>query len=567
MKGVLVVKKRLVSQLNPPAMSGGGTVFYVTKDSHRFLSNRVERYEGGTPNVVGIWRLGLAWQFKQQLKKRLPVGQSLEDYEIKRAKIIQERLKQIPNLMLLDGNVETRKVPVFSFLVKCGSRFLHYNYVCALLNDLFGIQSRGGCQCAGPYAQMMLGMLEHNQAIEHWLVHSKDESLRPGVTRFSLPSLGTSPEQQEYVLNAISWVAKHGWKFMYVYCCNQRTGEWRHKSRPGAPLGKKERRWLSHYDPFRKKHAVNEDATYPDFQRALENANALLEMVLKDQSSLCQALKMTEEMEQKSLRWYVYPKEVASFVQQGVEHVPGTFDKKLLVGAMRPIAWFGAENSESHPQQQARAEDECYRFQDGEHSGDAPLREIIEGYEDGELSELCQIYNPNTDSWELLVEFMKSQQQLTTTMSSSVAEKPLMSGPKGGSSDSLNTSEKVAEDSATDCTTGTSLSAADTLNADDLSMEKETSQTVESIPSELENLTVVEKREKKKPSRDSTKWGQGVKMPLQPQISPEEGVSSALRRKGPKHVKPPAKLMRLVTQGLIQWDMIQEGDRLLFVSG
>eukprot|EP00980_Cylindrotheca_fusiformis_P001998 scaffold443_cov125-Cylindrotheca_fusiformis.AAC.47 len=45
--GVLVVKKRLVSQLNPPSLSGGGTVFYVTKDSHRFLSNRVERYEGG----------------------------------------------------------------------------------------------------------------------------------------------------------------------------------------------------------------------------------------------------------------------------------------------------------------------------------------------------------------------------------------------------------------------------------------------------------------------------------------------------------------------------------------
>lgn len=43
--GVLVVKKRLVSQTNPPRVSGGGTVFYVTSDSHRFLSNRVERYE------------------------------------------------------------------------------------------------------------------------------------------------------------------------------------------------------------------------------------------------------------------------------------------------------------------------------------------------------------------------------------------------------------------------------------------------------------------------------------------------------------------------------------------
>jgi selenocysteine lyase/cysteine desulfurase len=43
--GVLIVKKRLVSQTNPPKVSGGGTVFYVTNESHRFLSNRVERYE------------------------------------------------------------------------------------------------------------------------------------------------------------------------------------------------------------------------------------------------------------------------------------------------------------------------------------------------------------------------------------------------------------------------------------------------------------------------------------------------------------------------------------------
>jgi selenocysteine lyase/cysteine desulfurase len=204
----------------------------------------------GTPNIVGIWRLGLVWQFKQRLKRMLHSDHNLVDSEIKRGREIQERLKQIPNLMLLDGHLDSPKVPVFSFLIKCGNRFLHYNYVCALLNDVFGIQCRGGCQCAGPYAQMMLGMLKHNQEVEHWLVHSKDELLRPGVTRFSLPAIGTTPEQQEYVLKAIEWVAKNGWKFMHVYRCNQRTGEWRHKSRPGAPLGKKERRWLSHYDPM-----------------------------------------------------------------------------------------------------------------------------------------------------------------------------------------------------------------------------------------------------------------------------------------------------------------------------
>ena len=36
--------------------------------------------------------------------------------------------------------------------------YLHHNFVCSLLNDLFGIQARGGCACAGPYAQHLMGM-------------------------------------------------------------------------------------------------------------------------------------------------------------------------------------------------------------------------------------------------------------------------------------------------------------------------------------------------------------------------------------------------------------------------
>lgn len=194
---MLIVKKRLVSQLNPPSLSGGGTVFYVAPEHHRFLSNRIERYEGGTPNVTGIYRLGVAHLFKQQLKLSFqkilaPKNLTLMDYDIQRAKTLQDRLKRVPNLVLIDGHSNAKKLPVFSFLIKCGQRFLHYNFVCALLNDIFGIQSRGGCQCAGPYAQFMLGMLDYNQAVESWLVHSKDELMRPGVTRLSLPSLGTT---------------------------------------------------------------------------------------------------------------------------------------------------------------------------------------------------------------------------------------------------------------------------------------------------------------------------------------------------------------------------------------
>ena len=45
-----------------------------------------------------------------------------------------------------------------SFLVRHGDLYLHHNFVVALLNDLFGIQARGGCSCAGPYGHRLLGI-------------------------------------------------------------------------------------------------------------------------------------------------------------------------------------------------------------------------------------------------------------------------------------------------------------------------------------------------------------------------------------------------------------------------
>ena len=345
--GVLIVKKRLVSSLNPPGQScGGGTVFYVTKDRHRFLSDRIERYEGGTPNVVGIWRLGLVWRLKlslkiaagkilsanktgtesknENVKNQQNLSSLLLEYDFERARNIQERLNDIPNLVLLDGNFSSsvKKLPIYSFLVRCGNRFLHYNYVCALLNDVFGIQSRGGCQCAGPYSQYLLGMDDNNcsptggcgsnESVEDWLVHTKDELMRPGATRLSLPSMGTTVEQEDYVIEAIRWVAKHGWKFLHVYRCNHRSGEWRHKSRQGSPLGTHDRRWLSYYNmnasPGKNGNEISK-LKDSSLRSAMSNANEMLLLVTKDQSSISQALKMVEEEESpSSLRWYVYPK-------------------------------------------------------------------------------------------------------------------------------------------------------------------------------------------------------------------------------------------------------------------
>jgi selenocysteine lyase/cysteine desulfurase len=252
--GVLVCKKHLLSQTNAPGRSGGGTVFYVTHADHRFLSNRLERYEGGTPHVVGIWRAGLTMMVKRRVAQvyaqvaaattaSQQVPPTIVEFEYQTYERVAAYVQEhAPNLVLL-GYDHARSssqphLPIFSFLIRCGSRFLHYNYVCAILNDVFGIQSRGGCQCAGPYSQRLLGLTTTNKdgldmpnavnrRLEQALLQYKEraELLRPGYSRLSLPFKGVRTEEVDYVCKAMVWVSKHAWALMCLYRCNHRTGE------------------------------------------------------------------------------------------------------------------------------------------------------------------------------------------------------------------------------------------------------------------------------------------------------------------------------------------------------
>ena len=64
-------------------------------------------------------------------------------------------LRNNKNIFIL-GGTKAPRIPIFSFLVRHSDsgKLLHHNFVCTLLNDLYGVQSRGGCACAGPYAQV-----------------------------------------------------------------------------------------------------------------------------------------------------------------------------------------------------------------------------------------------------------------------------------------------------------------------------------------------------------------------------------------------------------------------------
>lgn len=278
--GVLIAKRKVLAPLNEvPAGPGGGTVFFVSEDHHRYLSNREEREESGTPNLIGDVKLGLVVHLHQS------VGAAwIEEEEIQIAEWARERFRQHPGVVLVGHDLVegSRSLPVFSFLIRCGKRFLHHNFVCALLNDLFGIQSRGGCQCAGPFSQALLGMSAQAVMDIETVLLDKNELYRPGLARVSLP-YWMSPEEREYVLRAIHFVADFGSLFLHSYRCNPKTGEWAHTSRlTRFP----ERVWLSAFDLSSRKtgpngiHSTNE----PNGNGLINEAAALKEWGVSDTS-------------------------------------------------------------------------------------------------------------------------------------------------------------------------------------------------------------------------------------------------------------------------------------------
>ena len=109
-------------------------------------------------------------------------------------------------------------------------------------NDVFGVQARGGCACAGPYALSLLGLDPAGAAALETLLLDQSEVMRPGFSRLSLPYFA-SPAEIAYALAAVHAVANHGWRLLTLYRLDAKTGEWRHTSRARSFP---ERKWLAH---------------------------------------------------------------------------------------------------------------------------------------------------------------------------------------------------------------------------------------------------------------------------------------------------------------------------------
>jgi selenocysteine lyase/cysteine desulfurase len=221
--GVLVVRRDLITSVVPSA-PGGGTVEYVDADEHSYLPDPVRREEGGTPAIVESVRAGIVFRLKDAVG--VPLIQHNE--ETLRRRVLY-RWRRCPNLEIL-GNTEADRLPIFSFTVNHHGQRLHHHFVAAVLNDLFGIQSRGGCSCAGPYGHHLLGIDSAHSREFRSLIERGFGGIKPGWVRLSF-NYFISDAVADYLIRAVELVAEHGYRLLPEYRFDITTGQWRHHRR------------------------------------------------------------------------------------------------------------------------------------------------------------------------------------------------------------------------------------------------------------------------------------------------------------------------------------------------
>lgn len=185
--GLLAIKKELLNS-DVPTFAAGGTVAYANREGHVFLKNPEQLEEGGTPPIIGLMRANLAYALRNE------VGfERIKSAEDELAQLFESELAGIDEIINYAPKGAPR-LPIISFNVRGVSA---YDFAASLSND-FGIQTRAGVMCAGPYAHDLLGIKE-----------GRMPEAKPGFVRVSLHYTHTERDVR-YLVGAIkSCIKKH----------------------------------------------------------------------------------------------------------------------------------------------------------------------------------------------------------------------------------------------------------------------------------------------------------------------------------------------------------------------
>lgn len=214
--GVLILRRDAVASTRP-TWPGGGTVRFVSSTVHDYLESLEAREEAGTPNVLGDIRAGLAFVVKDAI--------GIARQETRNAALARQglaALAALPGVQVL-GNTQARRLPIFSIRLRQGAGHLNPQLAARMLSDHFGIQARGGCACAGPYAHRLLEVSEAQSDALRAEILAGNDSAKPGFLRFNLSVLMTAAEI-DYILHSIARLAAEAPCLAAAYEWNQASG-------------------------------------------------------------------------------------------------------------------------------------------------------------------------------------------------------------------------------------------------------------------------------------------------------------------------------------------------------
>jgi selenocysteine lyase/cysteine desulfurase len=296
--GVLVAKRKLFRNA-VPEVPGGGTVAYVNHLDHRYVTDTAMREEGGTPAILGSIRAGLVFQLKEAVGH--DVIRARERGFVDRAIASWGQNDGIEIL----GNHDAWRLSIVSFVVRHDRRFLHHGYVATLLNDLFGVQARSGCSCAGPYGHRLLGIdLDKSREFQREVIRGC-EGIRPGWVRVNF-NYFISEQVFEYVLAAVHFVAEHGWKLLPHYRFEPDTGAWYHRAgRPEPAMRLTDLSYAAGKLAYRSRHGTETEEVLPSY---LDEAMRIVEAASAETYEIPES-PLNADFE--ALRWFPLPSEIS----------------------------------------------------------------------------------------------------------------------------------------------------------------------------------------------------------------------------------------------------------------
>lgn len=217
--GVLIFNKKLYKNMIPDC-PGGGTVSWTNPwGEHKYIDNIEDREDGGTPGFLQVIKTALAIELKEQMG----VDKMLErEHEI--VDFVFDELNDIPNIKILAGQHQER-LGVISFFIED----LHFNLGVKILNDRFGIQTRGGCSCAGTYGHFLLHVDQETSSKLIDQITIGDLIRKPGWIRMSIHPTTTN-EEIAFVCESIKELAKNHKEWALDYEYNKETNEFVHEN-------------------------------------------------------------------------------------------------------------------------------------------------------------------------------------------------------------------------------------------------------------------------------------------------------------------------------------------------